>query len=291
MRSTPPSILIGLVRDEPRIVPPRGRMPRTCGDVERHGEALERALPAVAEADELVAVLGHALADDRADDRVETGAVAATGEHSDAHGSPRAWETGGVMTTLSWHSAHPTALGPAQATRRLAVLRRDGRALTSRAIRRLIAQVLPDGAPWPGDTPPLPPTPRTHGTGPGDPPSCAATGPRASVPGHDLLDRGPLRGRRPSSASPSPRSSWPSAPPSRRPSVGAGAIATQAMANLAYSPAASRCSPPAATPATSSPRCCPRTTAHEHRQAGDRRRARRRGDATPARRASPGRAA
>ena len=31
MRSTPPSILIGLVRLEPRIVPPRGRMPRTCG--------------------------------------------------------------------------------------------------------------------------------------------------------------------------------------------------------------------------------------------------------------------
>ena len=56
MRSTPPSILNGLVRDEPRIVPPRGRMPRTCVDAERHGVALERAPPAVAEADELVAV-------------------------------------------------------------------------------------------------------------------------------------------------------------------------------------------------------------------------------------------
>ena len=30
IRSTPPSSLKGLVREEPRIVPPRGRMPRTC---------------------------------------------------------------------------------------------------------------------------------------------------------------------------------------------------------------------------------------------------------------------
>ena len=29
--STPPSILNGLVREEPRMVPPRGRMPRTSG--------------------------------------------------------------------------------------------------------------------------------------------------------------------------------------------------------------------------------------------------------------------
>src|SRR6478736_4166249 len=29
--STPPSTLNGLVREEPRMVPPRGRMPRTCG--------------------------------------------------------------------------------------------------------------------------------------------------------------------------------------------------------------------------------------------------------------------
>jgi hypothetical protein len=31
IRSTPPSILNGLVREEPRMVPPRGRMPRTWG--------------------------------------------------------------------------------------------------------------------------------------------------------------------------------------------------------------------------------------------------------------------
>ena len=47
--------------------------------------ALERALPAVAVADELVAVHLDALADDGADDGVEAGAVAASGEDSDAH--------------------------------------------------------------------------------------------------------------------------------------------------------------------------------------------------------------
>ncbi len=31
MRRTPSGSLKGLVRDEPRIVPPRGRMPRTAG--------------------------------------------------------------------------------------------------------------------------------------------------------------------------------------------------------------------------------------------------------------------
>ena len=35
IRSTPPSTLNGLVREEPRIVPPRGRMPRTSVDAER----------------------------------------------------------------------------------------------------------------------------------------------------------------------------------------------------------------------------------------------------------------
>ena len=53
--STPPSIANGLVRELPRIVPPRGRRPRTAGTSERLGQRLERAAPAVAEADELVA--------------------------------------------------------------------------------------------------------------------------------------------------------------------------------------------------------------------------------------------
>src|SRR4029453_2561844 len=54
-------------------------------DAERLREALQRALPAVAESDELVTVSGDALADHRPDHRVETGAVAATGEHADTH--------------------------------------------------------------------------------------------------------------------------------------------------------------------------------------------------------------
>ena len=53
---------------------------------------LERAAPAVAEPDELVAVIGHAGAHDRADDRVQPGAVAAAGQNSDSHaGLPLAW--------------------------------------------------------------------------------------------------------------------------------------------------------------------------------------------------------
>ena len=52
---------------------------------ELHGQALERALPAVAVADEVEAVHADALADHRPDHRVESGTVAASGEHSDPH--------------------------------------------------------------------------------------------------------------------------------------------------------------------------------------------------------------
>ena len=55
------------------------------GHAERPAVALERAAPAVAVADELVAVVADALAHDRPDDRVQAGAVAAAGEHSDPH--------------------------------------------------------------------------------------------------------------------------------------------------------------------------------------------------------------
>ncbi len=55
------------------------------GDAERLRQAFERAFPAVPEADELVTVDGDALADHRPDHRVQTGAVAAAGEHADAH--------------------------------------------------------------------------------------------------------------------------------------------------------------------------------------------------------------
>ena len=84
--STPFSILNGLVREDFRIVPPRGRMPRTCATPSSVVIALQRPAPAVEEADELEAVLGHALADDGADDRVQARAVATASEHSDAHG-------------------------------------------------------------------------------------------------------------------------------------------------------------------------------------------------------------
>src|SRR5699024_349528 len=55
--------------------------------VQRLRDAFDRAFPAVAEAHELVTVFLGAFADRGADDRVETGAVAAAGEHANAHAS------------------------------------------------------------------------------------------------------------------------------------------------------------------------------------------------------------
>jgi hypothetical protein len=63
------------------------QQPAHSGDVQRPGERFQGAAPPVAEAKERVPVLRHALADDRPDDRVESGAVPAPGEHADAHGS------------------------------------------------------------------------------------------------------------------------------------------------------------------------------------------------------------
>ena len=54
-------------------------------DAEGHGLALERTPPAVPEADELVAVDADTLADDGADHGVESGAVSAAGQDTDAH--------------------------------------------------------------------------------------------------------------------------------------------------------------------------------------------------------------
>ena len=71
------------MREVPRIVPPRGRMP---------GGALQRQLervvakhprPAVAEAEDAVLVGCEPAADDCANDRVQPGAVASAGEQSD----------------------------------------------------------------------------------------------------------------------------------------------------------------------------------------------------------------
>src|SRR5690606_42070773 len=55
------------------------------GDVQGHGQVLQRSLPAVAVAHELVAVFGDPLADRRSDHRVEAWAVTATGEHANSH--------------------------------------------------------------------------------------------------------------------------------------------------------------------------------------------------------------
>jgi hypothetical protein len=53
--------------------------------IHRHGVALEHAAPAVAEADDLVAVGPDPLAHHGTDDRVETRAVAAAGQDADPH--------------------------------------------------------------------------------------------------------------------------------------------------------------------------------------------------------------
>src|SRR5690606_20123636 len=55
-------------------------------DVQRHRLALKRPAPAGPEADELVTVDAHPLADDSPDHGVQAGAVAAPGEHSNTHG-------------------------------------------------------------------------------------------------------------------------------------------------------------------------------------------------------------
>ena len=86
-RSGPPSILNGLVRDEPRIVPPRGRVPRSACDVEGHAVAVDDAAPPVEETDQLVAVMALALADHGPHDGVQAWAVAPTGQHRHLHGA------------------------------------------------------------------------------------------------------------------------------------------------------------------------------------------------------------
>ena len=57
-RSGPPSTAKGFVRDVPRMVPPMGMMSRQRSRRQRHGVVLEDPLPAVEEADGVVAVDG-----------------------------------------------------------------------------------------------------------------------------------------------------------------------------------------------------------------------------------------
>ena len=59
--------------------------PATELDVERAGEVLGQAPPAVTKSDEGVPVLDFPLADHGPDNGVEPGAVATAGQHSDSH--------------------------------------------------------------------------------------------------------------------------------------------------------------------------------------------------------------
>ena len=73
------------MRDVPRIVPAPRQDPARRLDRQLVVLVLEHAAPAVAKADEGVAVDVDALADDRADDGIQPGAVAPSGEDSEAH--------------------------------------------------------------------------------------------------------------------------------------------------------------------------------------------------------------
>ena len=77
--------LVGIGPRRPEDGPAPGQDAPAALDVERHGPVLDHAPPAVQEADELVAVAHFALAHDGPDHRVEAGAVAATGEHTNPH--------------------------------------------------------------------------------------------------------------------------------------------------------------------------------------------------------------
>ena len=65
------------------------------GDVERLRHTFERPAPTVAETDELVPVDLDALADDRANDRVQAGAVSATSENTNTHSDSSSADAGG----------------------------------------------------------------------------------------------------------------------------------------------------------------------------------------------------
>jgi hypothetical protein len=75
---------VGARRPEDGAAPREGATERL--DAEGYHVVLDRPPPPVAQADHLVAVHALALADHGAHDRVETGAVAATGEHRHLHG-------------------------------------------------------------------------------------------------------------------------------------------------------------------------------------------------------------
>ncbi len=81
----------GLVREVPRIVPPRGKDARPCSRASSSiASSRQHARPAVAKAEEAVLADAHAAAHDRADHRVQARTVSAAGENPYAqHCHPR----------------------------------------------------------------------------------------------------------------------------------------------------------------------------------------------------------
>src|SRR6185312_4964922 len=93
------------------------------GDAQRLGQALQRATPAVPETDELMAVHADTLTHHRADDRVEAGAIASSGEHTDPH-LEQSLRWGGYLRLASGDGAVQFAASrPARIPRRRACTR------------------------------------------------------------------------------------------------------------------------------------------------------------------------
>ena len=78
-------------RAEPRIVPPRARIPATSLSVELAVAAVEETRESVLEADDFVVAVVHGPMDDGTDHGVQTGAVAACREDTDTHEGSVSW--------------------------------------------------------------------------------------------------------------------------------------------------------------------------------------------------------
>ena len=128
------------MRELPRIVPPRGRIPRIDSIVSSSCDVLEHAAPAVAKADQLIAVLVDSLAHDRADDRVEPGTVASAGEHADPHGA-QSYASGAASRRAARVRAAPWS-GPPH----VSAARRCGAAAAAGGGRRLASSAATCGA-------------------------------------------------------------------------------------------------------------------------------------------------
>ena len=131
-------------------VPPRGSVPRMRSTSSGIVPVLDDAPPAVAEADELVAVVALALAHDGPDHGVQARAVAAAGEHSDPH--LRHVTRAGTPSGCTADRADDAADGRRRSHRRRDHRRARRSPSTSRAgHRRLVATASsPSTSPSPG---------------------------------------------------------------------------------------------------------------------------------------------